>query len=90
MPYQCSLSLQLVRCVYGHACVQTCTNACIFVPQEMLGMTEPKQQPAVRDETSKTPILPHQQPMEMLPVSSSAEQDLRVWHSAGGSKKGAC
>ena len=28
--------------------------------------------------------------VEMLPVSSSAEQDLRMWHSAGGSKKGAC
>jgi hypothetical protein len=62
----------------------------MFVLQEMLTMAEPKQQPEARDETSKTPILPNQPSMEMLPVSSSAEQDLRIWHSAGGSTKGAC
>ena len=89
MLYQCSLSLQLVRCMHWHAHFEACTNECTFVPQEMLNMTESKQQTSLSDEASKTPTLPPKQSTEMLPVSSTKHGIIRSI-SKPGTFKGAC
>ena len=61
----------------------------MFVPQKMLNMTESKQQPAVSDKASKTPILHHEQSTEMLPVSSTKHGIVRSI-SKPGTFEGAC